>query len=35
MNKLLDLDVHISAHRWYNCKWRPTRCNYIGLFIYS
>ena len=19
----------------YNCKWRPTRCNYIGLFIYS
>ena len=20
---------------WYNCKCRPTRCNYIGLFIYS
>ena len=20
---------------YYNCKWQPTRCNYIGLFIYS
>jgi len=19
----------------YNCKWRQTRCNYFGLFIYS
>ena len=31
----LHLTVHVSVHRSINCKWRQTRCNYIGLFIYS
>jgi len=29
------LDVCVSVHRYYNCNWRPTRCNNSGLFIHS
>ena len=35
IHMLIDSDRFQHASHLYNCRWRPTRCNYFGLFIYS
>ena len=35
LTKSLTHDICVSENRRYRCKWRPTGCNYFGLFIHS